>query len=295
MRWWAAVTAGWVLAAVEEYAAVRPMAWVLRPPVSVVVTVVLFVLLVHGRLYGDGERIGLARRAVPARQSLCRLSSCSLRSGWASGRAKGEQRDLARREDPQRWSPETGAPARVELGPLTVPAEALDDRLVEAHQVVGRPDLAAVSVPGDLQVDAVCDGPSTCFGWWASSITGSKGSAPARAAAWSAWWLLSPDAAAVRSSTPATTNRAPPRSTTTWRLCSASQPSSRMHSSQPCASPKYSWLPVTYARASLARTSPSGAASFEARGTPPPTFYPEVIITFDLDSAAQHYYRVAIR
>ena len=45
-----------------------------------------------------------------------------------------------------------------------------------------------------------------------------------------------------------------------WRLCSVSQPSSRIRSSQPCASPKYSWLPVTYARASLARTSPNGAA-----------------------------------
>jgi hypothetical protein len=89
-------------------------------------------------LYVDGD------------QSLCRLSSCSPRSGWASSRANCEPRDLARREDPQRWSPETGAPARVELGPLTVPAEALDDRLVEAHQVVERPDLPTVGVPGDL-------------------------------------------------------------------------------------------------------------------------------------------------
>ncbi len=33
-----------------------------------------------------------------------------------------------------------------------------------------------------------------------------------------------------------------------------------MWSSQPWASPKYSWLPVTYVLASRARTSPSGAA-----------------------------------
>ena len=66
--------------------------------------------------------------------------------------------DLSLREDTQRWSPETGAAACVELGPLAVPAEALDDRLVEAHQVVEWPDLAAVGVPGDLQVDAVYDG-----------------------------------------------------------------------------------------------------------------------------------------
>jgi hypothetical protein len=75
-------------------------------------------------------------------QSLCPLVVVLAAFGWASDRANCEQRDLARRADPQRWSAETGAPARVELRPLTVPAEALDDRLVEAHQVVERPDLA---------------------------------------------------------------------------------------------------------------------------------------------------------
>jgi hypothetical protein len=70
MRWWVAVTAGRVLAAVEEYAAVRPMAWVLRPPVSVVVTVVLFVLLVHDRAVRRRRADRLAERAVPGAQSL---------------------------------------------------------------------------------------------------------------------------------------------------------------------------------------------------------------------------------
>jgi hypothetical protein len=50
-----------------------------------------------------------------------------------------------------RAPPETGAPARVELGPFAVSAKALDDWLVEAHQVVEasttvpppRPDSAA--------------------------------------------------------------------------------------------------------------------------------------------------------
>jgi hypothetical protein len=84
------------------------------------------------------------------------LPSCRARVD--SARAKGEQRDLARCEDPQWWSPETGAATRVELAPLAVLAEPLEDRLVEAHQVVEGPDLATVGVSGDLQVDAMCDG-----------------------------------------------------------------------------------------------------------------------------------------
>jgi hypothetical protein len=40
-----------------------------------------------------------------------------------------------------------------------VPAESLQHRLVQAHQVVERPHLPAVGVPGDLQVDAVRHGP----------------------------------------------------------------------------------------------------------------------------------------
>src|SRR6266487_245944 len=73
-------------------------------------------------------------------------------------RAQREYRDLARREDPQWRSPEAGAPTRVELGPVAVPAQAVDRGLVEANEVLERPDLAAVGVSGDLKVDAVCDG-----------------------------------------------------------------------------------------------------------------------------------------
>jgi hypothetical protein len=88
-----------------------------------------------------------------------------------------------------------------------VAGEALQRRLVDAHQVVERPDLAAVGVAGDLQVDAVRDRAVDLLGWWASSRTGSSGSAPARAASWSAWWPGTPEPAAVRSSTPAITRR----------------------------------------------------------------------------------------
>jgi hypothetical protein len=89
MRWWVAVTAGRVLAAVEEYAAVRPMAWVLRPPVSVVVTGSSSSCWFTAALYGDGERIGSWSGRCPVRSRCGRLSSCSPRSGWGLSRREG--------------------------------------------------------------------------------------------------------------------------------------------------------------------------------------------------------------
>src|SRR5205814_10519215 len=85
---------------------------------------------------------------------------------------------------------------------------------------------------------------ATCFGWCASSSTGTSGSAPASAAAWSARCPVSPEPPAVASSTPATTSRAPSRSTTMCRLCNGCQPSCRRWSSHPCSPPNYSWVPV---------------------------------------------------
>ena len=97
-----------------------------------------------------------------------------------------------------------------------------------------RPDLPAVGVAGDLQVDAVRDGVADLLGLvgqqqhrqvgvGAGQRGGVVGAVPGP-----------PGRAAVTSSTPATTSRSPPRSTTTCRLCSGSQPSSPMWSSQPC-------------------------------------------------------------
>src|SRR3954453_13295394 len=69
-----------------------------------------------------------------------------------SGAAQGEERDLAGREDPERRAPEPRAPAVVQLG-LPVPGQAGQRRLVEPDQEVERPNLTAVRVAGDLQVD----------------------------------------------------------------------------------------------------------------------------------------------
>ena len=143
------------------------------------------------------------------------------------------KRDLARREDPERRPPEPGAAARVELGPLAVSAEAVHHRLVEPDQEVERPDLAAVGVPGDLQVDARARPPARPA-WAGARAEGpaASRSAPASAAARFAPCPATPDPVAVASSTPATTSRSPPRSTTRCRLCRALPADAR-----PCSPP----------------------------------------------------------
>src|SRR5215475_9936027 len=72
-------------------------------------------------------------------------------------RAQRQYRDLARRKDAERRSPEAGAAARIELGSRAMARQTGDDRLIRAHEVVERPDLSTVRVPGDLQVNAVLD------------------------------------------------------------------------------------------------------------------------------------------
>src|SRR5262249_34903294 len=59
------------------------------------------------------------------------------------------------REDPERWPPETGTTAGVELGTVAVPAQPGDHWLIRAYQPVERPDLAAVGVAGQLEVHPV--------------------------------------------------------------------------------------------------------------------------------------------
>lgn len=68
--------------------------------------------------------------------------------------AEYEQGDLAGGEDTERRAPEAGAAAGVEEGAGAVVAEAGEGGLVDADQVVEGPDLAAVGVAGELEVDA---------------------------------------------------------------------------------------------------------------------------------------------
>src|SRR4051794_2917041 len=90
-------------------------------------------------------RLRLRRRVGPPRA----------RRGGQVRAAEHEQGDLAGGEDAEWWAPEAGAAAGVEEGAGAVVAEAGEGGLVDADQVVEGPDLTAVGVAGELEVDAV--------------------------------------------------------------------------------------------------------------------------------------------
>src|SRR6185503_17024097 len=73
----------------------------------------------------------------------------------ASAGAQDHARDLERREHADRWSPVAAAARHVELRAVELVAPGEQAALLDPHDVVPRPDLAAVGVPRELQIDAV--------------------------------------------------------------------------------------------------------------------------------------------
>ena len=73
------------------------------------------------------------------------------------GRSESQQRDLARGEHPKRRTPESGATAGVQLGPITLPTQTMYDRLFQSDKKVERPDLTTVGVTRDLKIDMLLD------------------------------------------------------------------------------------------------------------------------------------------
>src|SRR5262245_47384096 len=63
-----------------------------------------------------------------------------------------QQSDFARGKNTQGRAPETRAATGVELRALAVPGQPLHRWLIKLDEQVKRPDLAAVGVPGDLDV-----------------------------------------------------------------------------------------------------------------------------------------------
>src|ERR1700733_10871866 len=72
-------------------------------------------------------------------------------------RAQDHPRDLERRQQADRRSPVAAAARHVEHGVADVVAALEQATLLQLDDVVPRPDLAAVGVPGQLEVDAVQD------------------------------------------------------------------------------------------------------------------------------------------
>src|SRR2546430_12576751 len=96
------------------------------------------------------------RRPIAARRSGSRPATPgpgTVRPAATSWTAQRQYGDLARREDPQRRSPEAGAPAGVELGTRPLPGQPLHGRPVPADQGMVGPDLPAAGMPRQLQVD----------------------------------------------------------------------------------------------------------------------------------------------
>src|SRR5437870_2298439 len=72
--------------------------------------------------------------------------------------AQDNPRDLERRTQPHRWPPIPTAAGHVELGAAVLVAPSEQAALLDLDDVVPRPDLPAVRVPRQLQVDAVICG-----------------------------------------------------------------------------------------------------------------------------------------
>src|SRR5215207_6259063 len=89
---------------------------------------------------------------TPTTNSQSAICPTSVRGASSAPTSKRYQGDLARREDPERWTPKTGAATRVQLGAVAVSAQPLHDGLIQSDKKIERPDLPAVSVPGDLQI-----------------------------------------------------------------------------------------------------------------------------------------------
>src|ERR1700744_4691242 len=67
--------------------------------------------------------------------------------------AQSQQGELAGSEYAEGRTPEPAAPTGVQLCALTVPAQPVHHGLVESDEEVERPDLPAVGVPRELQID----------------------------------------------------------------------------------------------------------------------------------------------
>ena len=110
----------------------------------------------------SSSRFGLISASTKRRTASRIIRCCSLHSIIVStpvrapGRARRAQHDLGDlggREQPHRRAPEAGAAAHVELrAPFAVAPR--DGRDHEPHEQPERPDLAAVRVPRELEVDA---------------------------------------------------------------------------------------------------------------------------------------------
>ena len=198
----------------------------------------------------------------------------------AASRRELDDGDLRPGADPHRRAPVAGAAGDVELG-VAVPAQPLDGRLVQPDHVVEGPQLPAVGVAGQLQVDAGGRAPARpCTGWWASSTTG-VGVVPAvqrgvevRAVAGHAGGGRRPvvDAGEVEG------RRAAARSATR-SLRSTSTPRVGRCRSQARVSTKYSWLPVTKKTPCSLTRSASGATSSRSSSTSPSTRSPTIATT----------------
>ena len=68
---------------------------------------------------------------------------------------KADLSDFGGGEEPHRWAPKARAAADVDLGFLVVLVEPSDVSVLEAHQQRKGPDLAAMRMPSEVQVNAV--------------------------------------------------------------------------------------------------------------------------------------------